>query len=315
MEIDLNKINHWYKKLFHNLESVILGKELVLKESIMALICRGHILVEDVPGTGKTVLAKAIALSINSQFNRIQFTPDMLPSDITGTSIFNQKNNSFEFRHGPIMANIILADEINRATPKTQSALLEAMEERQITVDGKTFKLPDVFMVIATQNPIEYEGTYALPEAQLDRFIVKISIGYPSNEIEAKILSAQQELHPIELVKPVTDVQEIIAIQSTIRKIFVSEPIKKYIVDIINKTRTHESVYLGASPRGALALFRLGQCSAAFNGRDFVIPDDIKSVVIPAIAHRILLKPDAKIKDIQPSDLLDEILSMIKIPI
>jgi len=272
--MEINKILKLREKLFNNLSKVIIGKPDVIDFVIMAIICKGHILIEDIPGTGKTILAKSLALSIDSEFSRIQFTPDMLPSDVTGVSFFNQVNQKLEFRKGPLFANIVLADEINRATPKTQSALLEGMEEKQITVDGFTHKLPGVFLVIATQNPIDYEGTFQLPEAQLDRFLIKIHIGYPDNEAEKEIMKAQNINHPINSLIQVITEEEILFMQEEIKKVHVSEEILEYIARIINATRKNDNIYLGASPRGSLALFRLGQCRAAFNNRNFVIPSE-----------------------------------------
>lgn len=300
-------------RIFSNLEKVIIGKTEVIDQVIMCLICRGHLLIDDVPGVGKTYLAKSLSISLGSIFHRIQFTPDMLPSDVTGVSFYNQSTRKIEFRPGPVFANVVLADEINRATPKTQSALLEAMEERQVTVDGLTHYLPENFMVIATQNPIEYEGTFALPEAQLDRFLMKISIGYPSQSTEMKMLEAQQIIHPIEKIKPVTNSKELIKVQKLVRKVYVSDEVKKYIIRIVNATRDNVDLYLGASPRGSLGLFRLGQAFAALQKRDYVIPDDIKEIAIPVLSHRILLQPGARIKHLSPQQLIQEILMNVAV--
>lgn len=313
--MNIDRVSKFKNNLVNNIKNVILGKEEVIKSVIMAVICNGHILIEDVPGTGKTILAKSVAKSLNADFSRIQFTPDMLPSDITGVSIFNQALKNFEFRPGPIFANFVLADEINRATPKTQSALLEAMAEDQVTVDGKTKLLPEFFIVMATQNPIDYEGTFPLPEAQLDRFLVKLSIGYPDSEDEIRILNSQQFSHPMESLKMVSDINELVQVRDEIKNVYVSEKISKYITAIINKTRHHDDIYLGASIRGSLALFRLGQCQAAFEERDFVIPDDIKKIAPIALAHRIIPAPTTRLSDFQPEEMIGEIVDQVPVPI
>jgi MoxR-like ATPase len=311
--MDIKIIDNFRNKLLKNLEKVILGKNEVLNLVIMGLICRGHLLIDDVPGVGKTVLAKSLAISLGSRFRRIQFTPDMLPSDITGVSFYNQKNKDFEFRPGPIMTEIILADEINRATPKTQSALLEAMEERQVTVDGITHPLPTTFMVIGTQNPIEYEGTFPLPEAQLDRFLLKIKIGYPSVSNEILILESQQFNHPIEVLKAVTTQKELITIQKAVKEVYVSDALKKYLVRIIKATRENDDIYLGASPRGSLGLFRMGQVFAALNGREYIIPDDLKEIAVQVLSHRIVIQPGARIKNLSPELVIQEILDQVPV--
>jgi MoxR-like ATPase len=311
--MDIKIIDNFRNKLLKNLEKVILGKNEVLNLVIMGLICRGHLLIDDVPGVGKTVLAKSLAISLGSRFRRIQFTPDMLPSDITGVSFYNQKNKDFEFRPGPIMTEIILADEINRATPKTQSALLEAMEERQVTVDGITHPLPTTFMVIGTQNPIEYEGTFPLPEAQLDRFLLKIKIGYPSVSNEILILESQQFNHPIEVLKAVTTQKELITIQKAVKEVYVSDALKKYLVRIIKATRENDDIYLGASPRGSLGLFRMGQAFAALNGREYIIPDDLKEIAVQVLSHRIVIQPGARIKNLSPELVIQEILDQVPV--
>jgi MoxR-like ATPase len=272
------------------------------------------VLIEDVPGVGKTVLAKAIARSIGCTFKRIQFTPDLLPTDVSGVSIYNQKTGEFEYRPGPVMAQIVLADEINRATPKTQSALLEAMEERQITVDGVTYTLPDPFLVLATQNPIEYEGTFPLPEAQLDRFLMRIELGYPGRNDEIEMLDRQQQVHPLDTLAQAVDARELIEAQTTIRSVYVDRLIKEYILSIVEATRKHDDVYLGASPRGSLALYRTAQAHAAVDGRDFVIPDDVKSLAAATLAHRIILRPAARIKNTDARTIIDEILRRLPVP-
>ena len=280
----------------------------------MGLVCNGHILIEDIPGTGKTILAKSLALTIALKFNRIQFTPDMLPSDITGVTYYDQEKKKLVFRKGPVFANIVLADEINRATPKTQSALLEGMEEKQITVDGQTYPLPNVFLVIATQNPIEYAGTNKLPEAQLDRFLIKISMGYPQAEDEKQIIADQNFAHPISDLKSTITLDEIVFLQEEIKKVHVSDAIMEYIIRIIDSTRHNDNIILGASPRGSLALHRLGQCKAAFKNRDYVIPDDIKTVCVPALAHRIILNPSFRLQQRELSSFLKELVYQVKVP-
>jgi MoxR-like ATPase len=302
------------QRIVGNVERVIVGKAEPVAFSLIAVICNGHILIEDVPGVGKTVLTKAIARSIGCTFKRIQFTPDLLPSDVTGVSIYNQKIGNFEFRPGPIMSQIVLADEVNRATPKTQSALLEAMEEGQVTVDGVTYHLPQPFMVMATQNPIEYEGTFPLPEAQLDRFMMNISLGYPKAEDEINILNTHQHHHPLEDLTQIMTAEELIYIQQQVKNVHVDASILEYIVAIANATRNHQNIYLGVSPRGSLALFRAAQALAAMRSRSYVIPDDIKLLVKPTLAHRIIVTPAARVRSISSTTLLDEILQTVPVP-
>ncbi|HET9522487.1 MAG TPA: MoxR family ATPase [Candidatus Limnocylindrales bacterium] len=296
------------ERVLANVERVIVGKHHEVRLALVALLCRGHLLIEDVPGTGKTVLAKAIARSLGCSFRRIQFTPDLLPSDVTGLSIYNQKNQEFEFRPGPIMAQVVLADEINRATPKTQSSLLECMEERQATIDGTTYAMPDPFLVIATQNPIEYEGTFALPEAQLDRFMLRIRLGYPQPIEEVVILDEQKRSHPLDELEVVCTVDELRGMQNAIRDVYVDSTVSEYIVRLVNGTRNHPDVYLGASPRGSIALYRAGQALAGLHGRDYVIPDDIKALAEPALAHRLIIKTSASIHDVQAANIIRELL-------
>jgi MoxR-like ATPase len=302
------------QRVINNVEKVIVGKAESVAFSLIAVICNGHILIEDVPGVGKTVLTKAIARSIGCTFKRIQFTPDLLPSDVTGVSIFNQKTDNFEFRAGPIMAQIVLADEINRATPKTQSALLEAMEETQITIDGMTYRLPKPFMVMATQNPIEYEGTFPLPEAQLDRFMMNIRLGYPNASDEMNILDTHQYHHPLDDLEQIMTSDELVLIQQQIRSIHVDPSIREYIVAIASATRNHNNIYLGSSPRGSLALYRASQALAAIRGRGYVIPDDVKLLTKPTLAHRIIVTPAARVRAITSTVVLDEILQSVPVP-
>ena len=302
------------QRVINNVEKVIVGKAESVAFSLIAVICNGHVLIEDVPGVGKTVLTKAIARSIGCSFKRIQFTPDLLPSDVTGVSIYNQKTGNFEFRAGPIMSQIVLADEINRATPKTQSALLEAMEETQITIDGVTYRLPEPFMVMATQNPIEYEGTFPLPEAQLDRFMMNIKLGYPKVSDEMNILDTHQYHHPLDDLEQIMIAEELVLIQRQIRSIHVDPSIREYIVAIANATRNHNNIYLGSSPRGSLALYRASQALAAIRGRGYVIPDDVKLLAKPTLAHRIIVTPAARVRAITSTAVLDEILQSVPVP-
>ncbi len=313
-ELTVSDVQLFTDRIMDNLRIVIVGKEQALELTIIGLLCQGHILIEDVPGVGKTVLARSLARSLGVSFSRIQFTPDMLPSDVTGVSIFNQQTRQFEFREGPIMAQIVLADEINRATPKTQSALLEAMEERQVTVDGVTHILPSPFMVMGTQNPIEYEGTFPLPEAQLDRFMLRIHLGYPALDDEVKILSDQQYQHPILSIKPVVTLEELQKMQEAVRHVYVSPAVKRYIVELTRATRENPDVYLGASPRGSLGLFRTGQARAAMQGRDYVLPDDVKALAEMVLAHRIVTNPAARLKNLTSAQIVKEIMLNLSVP-
>jgi MoxR-like ATPase len=310
----VNIVQSVAERVAQSVGQVIIGKRNEVRLTVLGLISRGHILIEDIPGVGKTMMAKALSRSIGCAFSRIQFTPDMLPSDVTGVSIFNPQTRDFEFRAGPIMAQIVLADEINRATPKTQAALLEAMEERQVTVDGVTYPMNDPFLILATQNPIEYEGTFPLPEAQLDRFLLRIQLGYPSPAEELTILSAQQYQHPVDNLHQVITVQELIAAQAAVREVYVAEEIKRYIVDLVNATRQHQDVYLGSSPRGSLALFRTSQTRAAMAGRDYVIPDDVKALAEVTLAHRIIVGPAARIRDISSRTIVQDVLTTTPVP-
>ncbi|WP_119072584.1 AAA family ATPase [Aggregatilinea lenta] len=310
----MNIVQSVAERIIENVSQVIIGKRNEIRLTVLGLLCQGHILIEDVPGVGKTILARALARSIGASFNRIQFTPDMLPSDVTGVSVFNQRTREFEFRPGPIMSQIVLTDEINRATPKTQAALLEAMEERQITVDGVTYPLEEPFLVIATQNPIEYEGTFPLPEAQLDRFMLRIRLGYPSPQEEIAMLDSQQYQHPLTTLRQVVTVEELVAAQRAVRDIYLNQDIKNYIVNIVTSTRQHPDVYLGASPRGAIALYRTSQARASIAGRDYVVPDDVKALAEVTLAHRIIVGPNARIKDISSNGIVHSILNTVPVP-
>lgn len=314
METAIHEVQTFVNKLIENLEKVIIGKRQTLELVLIGLLCQGHLLIEDVPGVGKTMLARSLATSLGLNFRRIQFTPDMLPSDVTGVYIFNQVTREFEFRPGPIMSQIVLADEINRATPKTQSALLEGMEEKQVTVDGITHILPQPFMVLGTQNPIEYEGTFQLPEAQLDRFLLRIRLGYPSLKDEIKILESQQLVHPIYSLQPVATAEEVVTMQEQIRHVYVAPLIKQYIVELTRSTRGNADVYLGSSPRGSLGLFRAGQARAAINGRDYVLPDDIKALADHVLSHRMVVDPAARLRDITSDLIVSEVLRVLPVP-
>ncbi len=302
------------ERVIENVERVIVGKREAVEKVLVAMVSRGHVLIEDVPGMGKTTMAKAFAQSIGCEFRRIQFTPDLLPSDIAGVSIYNQKTGEFEFRPGPIMAQIVLADEINRATPKSQSALLEAMEERQVTADGITHKMADPFLVLATQNPIEYEGTFPLPESQLDRFFMRITLGYVDREAELEIIDSQLTSHPLESIEQVIDVVDLLQIQEEAKAVYVDQRVREYIVDIVRLTRDHSDIYLGASTRAALALFRGAQAMAALRGRDYVVPDDVKSLAGEVLAHRLIVSPAARIRNLDTRDTVEEILDSLPVP-
>jgi MoxR-like ATPase len=302
------------ERLADNVENVIVGKHHEVQLALIALLCQGHVLLEDVPGVGKTMLAKTIARSLGCTFKRIQFTPDLLPSDVTGVSIYNQKSGEFEYRPGPVLAQIVLADEINRATPKTQSALLETMEEKQVTVDGVTYPLPQPFIVLATQNPIEYEGTFPLPEAQLDRFLMRISLGYPNRSEEIEVLSRQEQVHPLSTLKQVVPSAELTAAQQAIKSVHVDRLIKEYIVAVVAATRKHDDIYLGASPRGSLGLQSAAQARAAIMGRDYVIPDDVKALAESTLAHRLILNPAARIRNADARSIVNEILRNTPVP-
>jgi len=301
------------RQMMENIGSVMVGKETATRMLLVALLSGGHVLVEDVPGVGKTMLARALAASIGGSFSRIQCTPDLLPSDITGLSVYDQRAGDFVFRPGPLMSQIVLADEINRATPRTQSSLLEAMGEGQVTVDGQTYRLEQPFLVMATQNPVEFEGTFPLPEAQLDRFFLSLSLGYPSVSQEKEVLYRLQERHPIEDVAPVTSPEQVRLLQQAITKVYVEESVAEYLVRLVQATRTHPQVQLGASPRGSLALFRAAQALAALEGRDYVLPDDVKQLAVPVLAHRLTLKADSILRGVQPAAVVRDLLRQVPV--
>ncbi|OQY23560.1 MAG: AAA family ATPase [Anaerolineaceae bacterium 4572_32.1] len=313
--MELSEIQETVQKVVSNINKVIVGRESVIELVMVALLCEGHVLIEDVPGIGKTTLAKAAARSLGCTFRRIQFTPDLLPSDVTGIYYFNQKAQEFQFRPGPIMAQIVLADEINRATPRTQSSLLEAMQERQVTVDVETKALPRPFMVLATQNPIELEGTFPLPEAQIDRFLLKIQLGYPSEKEENDILLRFEREDPLETLEAVTSPEELLHMQEATRRLTVEESVREYIVKIVRATRNHHHVELGVSPRGSMALYRAVQALAAIRGRDFVIPDDVKELAPPVLTHRILISAQTRLRGRTPEEIMIEIVEKVAVPV
>ena len=302
-------------RLRQNIQKVIVGKDDVIDIALIAMLCEGHLLLEDVPGTGKTTLAKTIAASLGCAFRRVQFTPDLLPSDVTGIYYYNQKQQEFEFRPGPIFSQILLADEINRATPRTQSALLEAMQERQVTVDIATHQLPRPFLVLATQNPIELEGTFPLPEAQLDRFLMKLAIGYPDEGQENDILLRFERTDPLDTLEKVVEPEEIIAMQQLVREIRVEESVRNYIVNVCRQTRRHEDIELGASPRATMALYLTCQALAAINGRAYVIPDDVKNMAPYVLTHRLVINPQTRLRGRQPEDVIREVVDTVAVPV
>ncbi|MEQ2128949.1 MoxR family ATPase [Caldanaerobacter subterraneus KAk] len=308
-------MNSKVEKIIENIEKVIIGKREAVELVIIALLAEGHVLIEDVPGVGKTSLVKALAKSINASFRRIQFTPDLVPSDVVGVTVYNQQKKKFEFKPGPIMSNIVLADEINRTSPKTQSSLLEAMEEKQITVDGVTYPLPKPFMVLATQNPIEYEGTFKLPEAQLDRFMIKIEIGYPSEAEELEILANFEEKNPLEELKPVVNAEEVIKMQEEVKKVYVEDIVRNYIVNLVSSTRKSKAIRLGASPRATLNLMRSAQARAYCQGRDYVLPDDVKALAVPVLSHRIILRNEEKFEGLDERMFIKNIVDTTKVPV
>lgn len=312
----LEEIRHpQLRQVLEKVSTVIVGKRDVIVKCLVAMVSRGHLLLEDVPGVGKTMLVRALAQTLALDFRRIQFTPDLLPSDITGVSVYNQQTAQFEFRPGPIMGHLVLADEVNRTSPRTQAALLEAMEEQKVTVDGTTYALPRPFFVFATQNPVEYEGTYPLPEAQLDRFMFKLRIGYPSFEQEVAMLSRWQNGNPAERLEPVLSAEELLRIQDEVQQVAVSDGIRRYIVQLVDETRKHPGVYLGVSPRGALALMRAAQGWAYLQGRDYLLPDDVKRLVFDALAHRLILQPEAQMRGVQEKEVLKNIVQSVPVPV
>lgn len=312
---DFSQFRMMFERIASNVERIIQGKDEVIRLSLVTLVAEGHLLLEDVPGVGKTMLAKSLAKTLGCTWQRIQFTPDMLPTDVTGVSVWDSHSGDFRFKKGAVFANICLGDEINRASPKTQSSLLEAMEERQVTVDGKTYKLEEPFMVIATQNPIEHEGTYPLPESQLDRFMIRLSIGYPGRDSELEILDKHGEVEPLEALEAVADAEQVRQLVRLARSVHVADSLKSYIVDLTETTRTHPDVYLGASPRASLYLLKASRSLAASRGRDYVVPDDIKDLVNPVLAHRILLSPEAHMRGARAEDVLDALMDRVPVPV
>ncbi|HUS81326.1 MAG TPA: MoxR family ATPase [Armatimonadota bacterium] len=312
--MNIEQVTEHARIIIESIETVIVGKHEVVELTVAGFLSGGHVLIEDIPGVGKTMLARTLAKTVGGSFKRVQFTPDLLPADVTGSAIFNQAEGAFVFREGPVFANVVLADEINRATPKSQAALLECMEEFQVTVDGQTYELPRPFFVMATENPIEYEGTYSLPEAQLDRFMMRVRIGYPSPEDEVEILTRQIKRHPIEEVEAVIDADQAASLQRAVRDVFLDESLKDYIVAIVNSTRGHADLELGASPRGSIALMRCSQALAAVRGRAYVIPDDIKAVTLPALAHRVIVKSEQRAQGLPSDRIVDEVLRDIPAP-
>jgi MoxR-like ATPase len=302
-------------RILANVEKVIIGKRNQITLVLVAYLCEGHILLEDVPGVAKTMLARALAKSVGCAFKRIQCTPDLLPTDVTGVSVFNQKTTEFEFRPGPIFSQTLLADEINRTTPRTQSALLEAMAERRVSADGQTYVLKPPFLVIATQNPIDHEGTFPLPEAQLDRFLIRLSLGYPSLDEEGKMLMRLQHGHPIDDLQTVVSAAEVLACQEAVRDVHVDDKLRKYILEVVHGTRMHDDIALGGSPRASIALFRTAQAYAAVQGRGFVLPDDVKRMVQPVLAHRVILRPESRLRKVTAAALLHEIVSDVRVPV
>lgn len=313
--LTLQEASAQMSRVVETVEKVIVGKPRAVRLAVTALFAGGHLLIEDIPGVGKTTLAKALALSLSGSFKRIQFTPDLLPSDITGVSVYNQKTGEFEFRPGPIFANVVLADEINRATPRTQAALLEAMEEIQVSVDGVSRPLPRPFFVIATNNPIERHGTYPLPEAQLDRFLMQVSLGYPGLTEETEILERQVIVHPLDKVQPVMTSEQVLAVQQEVRKVRLTNAMRRYLVQIVHQSRNHPMVELGASPRGSLGLMRASQAWALLHGRDFITPDDVKDVGPAVLSHRVILKAEARARGMTPQAVASEIVAAVPIPL
>jgi MoxR-like ATPase len=311
----MTDIQDYVFSVVDNIEKVVIGKRSMVELLMVALLCEGHVLLEDVPGTGKTMLARSMAVSLKGKFKRLQCTPDLLPNDVTGVAVYNQKNGEFEFHPGPIFVNVFLVDEINRATPRTQSALLESMQEQQVTIEGVTYPLPRPFLVIATQNPIEYEGTFPLPEAQLDRFLMKLNVGYPSTIDEKRLLTHLSHEHPINQLNSVVDSAQLIEFQRKVWDIFVEDSLQQYVIQLINATRNHRDLLLGASPRASLALFKAAQAFAAIQGRDHVIPDDIQKLVPPILGHRLILTPEAQLRGRTTPMILDDIVKSVVLEI
>ena len=311
----MSTVNAAAKKIVANIEQVVIGKRQQVILGVVGLLCDGHILLEDVPGVAKTMFARALARSVGGEFNRIQCTPDLLPNDVTGASIFNPKTTEFEFRPGPLFANVLLADEINRTTPRTQSALLEAMAERSVTVDGMTYPLEPPFLVIATQNPVDHEGTFPLPEAQLDRFLIQLKLGYPTLEQEGEMLERLRAAHPIDALQPVVSAAEIVACQKAIRDVHVDPKVRNYLLQIVHSSREHPDVALGGSPRASIALYRAAQAMAAVRGREFVLPDDVKLLVPPVLAHRLIVRPESRLRKVTAAQIVEEVLDRVPVPV
>jgi MoxR-like ATPase len=315
LPVELTSLKTKCDAAIREIETVILGKTETVRLLLAALLCNGHVLIEDIPGVGKTMLARSVAKVLGCSFKRIQFTPDLLPADITGTTLFNQRTSQFEFREGPVFANIVLADEVNRATPKTQSALLECMEEVQVSADGVTYPLPKPFFVIATENNVELQGTYPLPEAQLDRFWMRLAVGYPDHSDEIAILTSQESHHPIQDLKPVLSLADVLEMQETVRKVFIDPKVKAYIVDMVRASRVHPQVALGASPRGSLCLMHASKALAAMEGRDYVLPDHVKTLAPAVLCHRLILRPDARVRDVTTAQVVADILESTQVPV